>query len=129
MRKVSGPLDGSTILVAEDSALLALELESILSAAGACVRGPYASNPDALEGLGRGGVDAALLDINLGQTLSVPIAEALQRAGVPFAFGTGYDLAEVLPARWHDLPCLAKPYSEEELLHCLANLIGAGDDD
>ena len=36
-------------------------------------------------------MDAAILDINLGNETSFPIAQALMKRNIPFIFITGYD--------------------------------------
>ncbi len=57
----------------------------------------------------------AILDVNLGHETSFPIAKALQGAGVPFAFGTGFGDSAAFPDRFKDAPVLQKPYSAEAL--------------
>jgi DNA-binding NarL/FixJ family response regulator len=51
------------------------------------------------------GVDAAILDIQLGDHSSVPIAEALHSKGLPFAFASGYG-ASGAPQGFEDYPVL-----------------------
>ena len=60
-------------------------------------------------------IDGAVLDVNLGGGETVfPLAEALRRRGVPFAFATGYG---ALPSdRYPETPLIHKPVNLEQLL-------------
>jgi two-component sensor histidine kinase/CheY-like chemotaxis protein len=105
-------LSGAALLV-EDSALLALDAEEILLKLGfdrVEVAGTAAA---ALEAIARaaGGFGFALLDFNLGESTSLPVAEELHRLGVPFAFATGYGNGVQLPPTLAGAaPVIAKPY-------------------
>ena len=46
---------------------------------------------DVIDMIDQNPVDAAILDINLGNETSFPVAHALQERGIPFVFITGYD--------------------------------------
>ena len=61
----------------------------------------------------------AFLDVNLGSETSFSIAEALERAGVPFAFVTGYGRAGLGDA-FEQTPVLSKPVDARELRGVLA---------
>ena len=60
------PLAGRRILVVEDEALVAMDLEMILSDAGAEVVGPCLRLARALQFARGSGLDGALLDVRLG---------------------------------------------------------------
>ena len=114
------------VLIIEDEALLGFEIETILSRAGYEVLGPAATVRTALELIGREPIDAALLDLNLGQEKSFPVADALDDRSVPFVFVTGYSV-EVIPERHKRRPVVMKPYRPEMLLAALSALpIGTG---
>ena len=68
------------------------------------------------------GVDAAILDIQLGDHSSVSIAAALHSKGLPFAFASGYG-ADGVPEGFRNYPVLQKPFTIEELERCLATLL------
>ena len=87
------------------------------------VAGPAATVADALRHV-RDGVDAAVLDINLGGEESLPVAEALLAQGAPFVFLTGY-ADRKLPGALQDAPRLNKPVRPEELFEALENVIVA----
>lgn len=107
-------LSGMTILVVEDTALVADLLTEELQAAGCRVIGPAPRLQQGLALAGTPGLDGALLDVNLAGEPCFPIADALSARGVPFAFLTGYG-ATVLPASYQDVPCLAKPCNLGEM--------------
>ena len=118
-----GPdLRGLKVLVAEDEAIIALDLEAALGELG-CVVLPLApSVARALELLAAGWPDAALLDVGLADGPATPVAEAMAALGVPFAVVSGHDAGRIgepaLRAGLH----LGKPYSHEDLRETLARL-------
>ena len=112
----------ASVLLIEDEALIRMMIADMLVELGHSVGGEandlqsgllLASTPD---------VDAAILDIQLGDNSSVPIAEALQSKSVPFAFASGYG-ADGVPERFRNYPVLQKPFTIEELDRCLATLL------
>jgi DNA-binding response OmpR family regulator len=70
------------VLVVEDSALIALDLEQTLLDRGVTVVGPFGSVRGALPSAGSC-LDAAVLDINLGDEDVFPVADALADAAFP----------------------------------------------
>jgi CheY-like chemotaxis protein len=117
------PLQGVRILVVEDEALIAEDLRETLETAGCVVVGPCPQVREAVaEALG-GRIDGAILDRNLKNQSSEPVAEALRRRGVPFVVVSGY--ADTgLPEHFSDVPLLAKPFQRGELIRVLAQEIG-----
>jgi CheY-like chemotaxis protein len=83
------------VLVVEDEALVAMELTQILIAAGAQVSGPVGDVDHALALVEAGGIDRALLDINLAGRMVTPVASALSRKSIPFIYLTGYQEPDV----------------------------------
>ena len=83
-------LKGLRVLVVEDEALVALQLEDMLSGLGCTVIGPASRVGQALELLNGKGVDAAVLDLNVAGELVYPVADALTKRGLPYIFATGY---------------------------------------
>jgi PAS domain S-box-containing protein len=122
------PLPGSSrrrILVVEDSALIALEIEEAVRNLGFDVLGPVGRLSAAMELAQTQPVDGALLDINLDGVQVYPVADLLRERGVPIVFATGYDRRTVLPARFESVPTLAKPFSPSELARLLATTVKA----
>ena len=119
----SSPLRGRHILVVEDEFILALDLEQLFDAEGCRVLGPAATVPDALRILAtEPRADAAVLDINLGGTRSVPVAEALAEQGVPFIAATAYP--ELPEPVFDGVPVLAKPYAPRQVREAVIKLLG-----
>ncbi|MGA0605633.1 HWE histidine kinase domain-containing protein [Phenylobacterium sp. VNQ135] len=119
----SGPasLKGSRVLIVEDAVLLALELETGLSEAGAEVVGPAYELEEALALLDRP-IDAAVLDANLNGRSVMPVAELLAQRGVPFVFATGYGEAGGAPGGF-DAPVIRKPYDVTQVAAAVAELL------
>lgn len=120
----SGPasLKGARVLIVEDAVLLALELETALSEAGAEVVGPAYELEEALALLDRP-IDAAVQDANLNGRSVTPVAEALARAGKPFVFATGYGDTGGAPGGF-DAPVIRKPYDVTQVAAAVADLLG-----
>lgn len=65
----------------------------------------------------------ALLDVNVGDETSLPIAGALSKRKVPFAFGTGYGTSLKLPPDLSEAVIVAKPYHRAGLVASLDRLL------
>jgi light-regulated signal transduction histidine kinase (bacteriophytochrome) len=105
------PLAGQTVLLVEDSLIIAMDAEDVLTQLGAERVIPVASVRQALEEIDSAAPTIALLDINLGNETSFRIAERLMARGVPFAFATGYGDQAALPPAFAAVPVLQKPYT------------------
>jgi len=99
-----------SILIIEDEPLIAMMLEDYIDMLGHRVAGTVDSVADALDHVGQGGLDAAILDVHLRGEASWPVADALADRGVPFLLATG-GLTEQAPARHAQAPILAKPFT------------------
>ena len=108
-------LRGQRILIVEDQFLIAMELQQSLERAGATIVGPVGRLDRALSIVEDNGLNAALLDVDLNGERCWPVADLLSRAGVPFAFTTGFSANIVMPERFVGRPVLAKPYREGEI--------------
>jgi len=113
------------VMLVEDEGLIALMLEDMLEDLGCDVVLSVAAVGPALAWLEAGGeAEAALLDVNLGGEAVFPVAEALVRRGVPFAFTTGY--GETHDPRFKDTPLLSKPIKQDRLKAVLQAFAGEG---
>ncbi|HEX6142683.1 MAG TPA: PAS domain-containing protein [Geminicoccaceae bacterium] len=110
------------VLLVEDNALVALDLKCTLDAIGHATVGPAATLQQALTLAEEDGLDAAILDVNLGDDTVFDVAERLAARKIPFAFATGYNASEVLPERHRARPTLRKPYTEAEVEKLLDRL-------
>lgn len=98
------------ILIVEDSLLITLALKDVCDSLGWAVVGPAVTLTDGLRFARDEAIDAALLDVEIGESQSFEIADVLQRRGIPFAFTTGHSSERVLPAQFSDAPILRKPF-------------------
>jgi len=119
----SGSVDlkGARVLIVEDAVLLALELETGLSEAGAQVIGPAYELEEAMALLDQK-IDAAVLDANLNGRSVIPVAQVLADRGVPFVFATGYGEAGGAPMGF-DAPIIRKPYDVTQVAAAVAELL------
>jgi PAS domain S-box-containing protein len=113
---------GARILVVEDEAMIAAQIENVLADAGYIVLGPASRVADAFDQFYRALPDAALLDINVAGERSFPLAEFLTAKGVPFAFYSGYGEAGAVPEQFRHIPVIAKPADPAGLIDVLSRL-------
>ncbi|MFW3174419.1 response regulator [Xanthomonas phaseoli] len=109
------------VLLVEDESLVAMLLEDCLAELGYEVAATVADVDAALQAVQEGNLDLALLDINLGGTLSFPIAEELDARGVPYIFVTGYAQGGI-PEKYRHRHGLQKPFHFRDLKHALSLL-------
>ena|SRR3712207_6440842 len=112
-------LKGLRILVVEDEFYLADDVAQALASQGAQVVGPVASVAEAEAALARGGIDRAVIDMNLKGEMAHSIADRLEEAGIPFIITTGYSSGS-LPERLQDKPRLEKPFDPTALTRLIA---------
>jgi DNA-binding response OmpR family regulator len=116
----------SSVLILEDDQLVGRMLSELLREAGYQVVGPADSVESALALVAEHGINAALLDIDLGaEGLCFGLATMLQAQRIPFAFLTGYP-ALLTPIELRSSPRIEKPFSHDEVLTIVRNLVGAG---
>jgi CheY-like chemotaxis protein len=103
------------ILVAEPQAVVALDLQRILRAAGYRVVGPVATAARAEHLIEGDKIDCAILDLDLPRRSATAIADLLARSGIPIVFLSAGSL-EALVDRHCRRPVVQKPYTGAELL-------------
>jgi two-component SAPR family response regulator len=116
----------ANVLIVEDEWLIAEDHAAILRAASHQVVGPCVSVAAAIKAIGENSVDLALLDIELRNEKSYPLAERLQDMNIPFAFVTGYGARDVPPAM-HDHEVLPKPIGKAALLAAVDRMSAPGE--
>jgi two-component SAPR family response regulator len=107
-------VSGNRILVVEDEALVAIAIREALEEQGYTVIGPCNRITDAMVALRHNRVDAAVLDVNLGDVSVYPLADTLVAESIPFIFVTGYG-SEELDRRFLTVPILQKPIERHAL--------------
>jgi DNA-binding response OmpR family regulator len=116
----------ASVLILEDDRLIGQMLSELLREAGYQVVGPSASIASALFLVAERGINAALLDIDLGaEGLCFGLASMLQAQRIPFAFLTAYS-APLIPVEFRKYRRIEKPYSHEQVLTIVRHLLGAG---
>ena len=120
----SGTLRGLHVLVVEDEAPIALQLEDMLVESDCEVVGPASRVAQALKLLDDETVDAAVLDLNIAGDLVYPVADALEKRGLPYIFVTGYG-ASGLTEPYRSQRVLQKPFSRRELLQAMQEAVEA----
>ncbi len=119
------PLDalrGRTILIVEDEPFIALTLEDMLSDLGCIIAGSVSQVGDALALIRQGGIDAAVLDVNLGAQKIDAVADELAGLCCPFIFTTGYGRAGVPPSH-NQRGIVVKPFKSADLAKALSDEI------
>jgi CheY-like chemotaxis protein len=107
---------GHRIMIVEDEALVAISMSDLMTEFGFAVVGPFGKLKDATTALKKGGVDAAILDINLGGELVYSLADSLAAKNVPFVFVTGYG-TESIDRRFANIRVMQKPVDRQMLEH------------
>ncbi|SFQ21965.1 response regulator [Tranquillimonas alkanivorans] len=109
------------VLVVEDEYLIALEMEALLEELGCEVIGPAPSVKKALALLDLERPGFAILDVNLGNERSTPVAQALVEMNVPYVVATGYEAKHLPETVLRDAPRLRKPLTIHQLRRVLAD--------
>lgn len=110
------------ILLVEDEPMIAFALEDLVSDLGYVPVGPAYRLREALDLAAEAPLDAAILDVNLNEERSYPVAEILSARGIPFLFATGYAEGGL---EWiGEAAVIAKPYGRDQLARALGALIG-----
>ena len=111
------------IFVVEDEALIAFDMTDLLEELGFTIVGPSLRLEDAMDLAQKEAIDAAFLDVNLGNgDTSQPVVEILRERGVPYAFITAYDASQVT-FRLPDDRILRKPVTGQKMLTTLRTVL------
>ena len=105
------------ILVVEDDALIALDVEEMLTELGHTVVAIVATAIEATVRLRPPPPDLVVLDLDLGGGANFALAERLVAQGPPFVIASGY---VNLPETLRHAPRLTKPYTKAALQQALA---------
>lgn len=106
--------NGFNVIVLEDEPLVALMIEEMLQEMGCAIAAVALNDKEALAALGDPRIDLAVLDVNLGGTDSLLVAQECQRRGIPIIFATGYSVRDV-PVECLDWPIVPKPFSRQQM--------------
>ncbi|MEZ2132547.1 MULTISPECIES: response regulator [unclassified Sinorhizobium] len=106
------------VLIVEDEMLVAMLLEDMLTDLGHAVVGIATRVESALSLIITTAPDLAILDVNLAGEKSFPVAEALEKKGIPFVFATGYG-QQGLEGNHVSRTVLTKPFHSRDLERAL----------
>ncbi len=115
----------ASILIVEDEWLIAEDYASTLRQAGYRIVGPCPSVEAGIAAVNAEQVDAALLDIQLQDEMSFPVAERLQKKNIPFAFLSGYS-RQYLPPELESCELVPKPVAQRMLLATVRKICSKG---
>src|SRR5258706_13825496 len=107
------PLSGVRVLVVEDEIVQALALATEIADLGGSVLANAYSFEQAMKVIKNAKFDCAVLDINLGGTLSFEIAALLQQRCIPILFCTAYANAATVSSPGKDLWRVSKSRSRK----------------
>lgn len=107
--------NGCQILLVEDEALIAMDIEAHLIDHGFSVAGPCATVSEALAAVEKGGLSVGILDVHLRGESSVELAKRLLSMKIPVIFLSG--AVEIrLPGELTACPVLSKPIDYSNLV-------------
>lgn len=108
------------VLVVEDEAVIAFDLEETLLDSGFEVLGPVGTVEDAFALIDAERCDVAVVDLSLNGRFSTTVAEKLIVCGIPTLLVSGMERSEVPPSL-RAISFLSKPFRPHELVeHCRA---------
>ena len=111
------------VFVVEDEVFVAYEMNDILEDLGFEVVGPALNADDAQKLARTADIDAAFLDVNLGQgKTSEPTAAILRERGVPFVFVTAYTPDQITFRTSND-EVLEKPVTTSKVYETLQKVL------
>lgn len=117
-------LQGKRILLVEDEVVIAMMLEDMVIKLDGIPIGPATNVQAGMEMARVELLEAAVLDVNLGDGNSSEIANILSERNIPFILATGYGATT---PNAHGAPILQKPYMLRDLelafaqIFCIAN--------
>lgn len=117
-------LNAKRLLLVEDSMMIALDAQAMLSEEGLDVE-VAGTIADADRLLSVDSFDVAVLDVNLSGETSFGVADRLVTLGMPFVFATGYGESIVMPERFRSVPVVSKPYDGAALRVALGGVQAA----
>ena len=115
-------LEGRTILIVEDEAIIVMDLTMALEDAGAEVTSTHTLK-HALLLVEHDGLSAAILDHGLKDGDSSLLSRRLKERGIPFLIYSGYTAEAVKQG----VPYVSKPASHEVLVAAVEDLIRSAD--
>jgi CheY-like chemotaxis protein len=114
----------ASVLLVEDEVLIRIMIAAMVEELGHVVAAEAGNIEAGCDLAENADFDLALLDVNVGGAMITPVAEVIERRGLPFLFATGYATTG-LPKAFQGKPVLRKPFPIEQLRDALDAIIGA----
>jgi light-regulated signal transduction histidine kinase (bacteriophytochrome) len=115
-------LEGAALVV-EDNLIIAMDASDMLADLGATPVQTASRVSDALRELDTHDIKFALLDVNLGEETSLPVAKACVDRGITVILATGYGADEALIEDLPNVPVLQKPYTADQVKSAIARAL------
>ena len=112
------------VLLAEKDDLVTTDLAVELENSGLTVSAMTSSCVSALRVIDENSLDFALLNVELLDGASYPVAKRLKALGIPFVFFTSFEKSEI-DLEFHDVPRLAKPQDSRFVADFVAGLLNS----
>jgi DNA-binding response OmpR family regulator len=113
--------DERRCLIVEDEALISIDLENIVNSYGVRLVDIAHTLANALALVQVNSYDIALLDLNIGSTSILPVADVLAMRKTPFGVISGW--ASDIPPVLKGVPFVSKPFSEENVIDIIIKLL------
>jgi CheY-like chemotaxis protein len=120
-------MKASNIFLVEDEPLIRMMIAEMVEELGHRVVAEAGNVETSCELAQSASFDLALLDVNLDGHSSAPVAEIIEKRGLPFLFVTGYGSAG-LPSAFRKRAVLQKPFLISKLSHAIGAIIALGRD-
>ena len=118
---------GPVVLILEDEAIIAVDLQDELQDAGYSIGGTFTNCADALSWLATNTPDVAVLDTVLKDAHCGEVARELAERKVPFLIYSGHREDRELLAEFHDVRWIEKPVPPSVLIEECKQLLGSAD--
>lgn len=113
----------SSVLIVEDEALIALDLEEVVRDCGYDPDGPYGSVAESLRALDHNTPDCAVLDVRILDGEVFPVADRLQQRQVSIIFYSGHANQSDLRRRYPTAQICMKPASHTDLMEAITSAV------
>jgi DNA-binding response OmpR family regulator len=119
-------LEGLRVLLLEDEFLIALDVEQICHDEGCAEVQTYRDITEIDDAfLDSNSFDIAIVDVMIGDGMTLSLAQALQDRGLPFIFATGLSRDEDSFQDFPDVPLVTKPYTSDQLVSAMRSAMAS----
>jgi CheY-like chemotaxis protein len=104
----------SSVLIVEDEMIVAMLMEDLMRELGVRDVHICTDTASALDSIAQGKIDFAILDMQVQDGTTVPVADLLAERAIPFIFSSGSDV-DALPSEHASRPMIGKPFHDDDL--------------